>query len=148
MTDALISDIIVTIASYLNDWNKLQFLSTTNYLHSLKNKVYYNDIINLDNKRTILYESYQDLWYFDQFTNIMINNFTHKLPKSITYLKFNMTFNQCIKDHIPNTVTHLMFGLQFDQNIEGCIPNSITHLTFGFVLIKISKIVFLIQLLI
>lgn len=123
MLDVLIEDILLIITVYLNNEEKINFLSSSRDLHNLKNKIYYEDIINVKN----IYE----LWYFDRFKNIIIDNLEYKLPKSLNQLTFCETFNNNIKEYIPDSVSHLTFGNDFNQDIQDCIPNSITHLTFG-----------------
>src|SRR5579872_2119524 len=124
MTDLLVDDMIIYIMTYLNDKNKLLFLSLSKQLHFLKTKVYWNDYVCTD--------KIYGLSYYDMFTHV-ISNLNHKLPNSITHLSITNTFNQDIKGcHIPNSITHLSFGNAFNKDIKGCIPNSVTHLHFGY----------------
>src|SRR5579872_6693746 len=123
--DILTIDSIIDITIYLNDKDKIKFLSSSKELHILKDKVHYNDQIYIGD--------INDLWYFDRFTNIHISNsnYRYPIPNSIIKLSLRYYFYADIKGYIPNTVTHLTFGGYFNQNIEGCIPTSVTHLTFG-----------------
>src|SRR5579872_236302 len=121
--DRLIDDIFLYIVAYLDDKDKILFLSSSQHLHKLKNKVYYRKKVDIG----FIYH----LWYFDNFTNAKVYNLKYNLPKRITYLTFNKYFNKSIMRYIPFTVTHLTFGNKFNQNIKGCIPNSVTYLTFG-----------------
>src|SRR5579872_3691428 len=150
MLDILTNDTIIYTMSFLNDYDKILFLSLCKNLHLLKDKIYYCDKVNI--------YKIHDIWYFDRFTNItryspdvdyyyykpklpksinhliFSNNFSGKnmikgrIPNSITHLTFGNLFNDDIKDCIPNSVIHLTFGSCFNQNIKGCIPNSVTHL--------------------
>ena len=123
--DIVISDIIIKIASFLNTFDKLKFLSITNDLHLLKNRTYYD-------KRIAFHKIYK-LWYYDRFTNIVVGKSgqKYKLPTSIIKLTFRWNFKNNIKEYIPNSITHLTLSSTFNKDIEGCIPNSVTHLTFG-----------------
>ena len=154
----LIDDNILYITTFLCDREKIKFLSITKRLHLLKNRIYYNELIDVDR----IYE----VSYYDKFKNIQISGYQIYtgviLPKfitqltldtfcgiedvsgdidgpikrcisnSLTHLTFGRYFNRDIKGCIPNSVTHLTFGYNFNQNIKDCIPNSVTHLTFGF----------------
>ena len=82
-------------------------------MNSYKNKIYYDEKI-------IIYKIHE-LWYYDRFTNIVINKIEPKLP-------------------LPKCVSHIQ--IDFNDNIKDYIPNSVTHLTFGYDLIKILKVVF------
>jgi hypothetical protein len=44
-TDILIRDVVLYITAFLNNRNKILFLSTTKILHSLKSKIHYNEEI-------------------------------------------------------------------------------------------------------
>ena len=78
--DILISDIIINIASFLNTFNKVKFLSLSKNLHILKDRINYDTKIKL-------YKICK-LWYYDRFTNIIVSNSTrnYNLPKSIINL--------------------------------------------------------------
>src|SRR5579872_5207198 len=126
--ETLIDDIIITIMKFLNDNEKIRFLSLSNNLHNMKNKVHYDEIINID----VIHE----LSYYDMFTNVRVckSHFKNRtiLPNSITHLTFESDVNKDINNYLPDTITHLTFGNDFNQDIKGCIPNSVTHLTFGW----------------
>src|SRR5258706_10414161 len=96
----LVKDNILTILFYLNDNDKINFLSTQKDFDKLKNSIYYENIIN--------YDKIKKLHYMQQFTNLIVNNLIL----------------------IPRSVTHLTFGKYFNQDIKNCIPQSMTHLTF------------------
>ena len=138
--ELLIDDVIVFITTYLNDKDKISFLSTTKKLNTLKTKVYYDTLIHVN--------KIKDLQYYDMFINVKINDIRYGLPKSSTSVNFDMLFDYDIKDYIHKNVTHMIFckNCIFNQNIKDFIPNSVTHLTFGMILMKILKDVFLIQL--
>src|SRR5579872_1085204 len=86
MIYSLIDDVIIHITSFLDIPNKLNFLSTSKYLHLLKDKSYYDKCIQI--------HKIQDLWYFDRFTSVSIDSLKYKLPKSITHLEFLNDFNK------------------------------------------------------
>lgn len=121
--DSLIDDIIVYVTNFLNDREKILFLSSTNRVHLLKNKVYYNENVYVD--------KIKDVPYYDMFTNVSIGDLCHKLPKAIVKITFDRAFNEDINGYIPNSVTHITFGSFFNRDIKGCIPNTVTHLEFG-----------------
>src|SRR6476620_2856327 len=120
------TDIIRVICLYLSDKDKIQFLSSKNEFHKLKNtRLLFNDPIN---KSKIM-----NLFYYNRFTNILSDQNTINFPLCITKLTFDKYFNQNIKGVIPSSVTHLTFGRDFNQNIRDAIPSrSVTHLTFGY----------------
>src|SRR5579872_4663575 len=122
--DILFCDNIIEIVSYLNNKKKIRLLSTSQYLHSLKNKVYYNDLVRLGKIRS--------LWYYDSFVNVRVydHDIQYNLPKSIKRLTYSGTNLDFIKN-IPCTITYLTFDDYFNQDIKGYIPTFITHLTFG-----------------
>ncbi len=60
-------------------------------------------------RNTVSYEKIADLWYFNNFINVSVNNF-HRLPKFITHLTCGSSFNKNIQNAIPASVTHLTFG--------------------------------------
>src|SRR5579872_1016020 len=124
--DILIQDIIIYIVSYLKTKKKIKFLSLSRDLHALKDKIYYEDMIDID--------KIHNLWYFDKFTNVLIydTNITYKFPMFVTHIIFGPYYNKNVKGLIPNSVTHLTFGEHFNQPINDCIPNSVTRLSFSF----------------
>src|SRR5579872_2704116 len=124
--DILINDIIIKITTFLRTCDKVMFLSISKDLHFLKDKIYYDKKIRL---RKIC-----NLWYYDNFTNIIVGNtsYKYKLPKSVNHLTFYWEFNKDVKGYIPNSITHLTLGDNFNRDIKGCIPNSVTHLNLGW----------------
>ncbi|AEX61326.1 putative F-box and FNIP repeat-containing protein [Megavirus courdo7] len=100
--DILNDDIIIYILEYLNDMDKIKFLSVNLRLHSFINNIWFNEIYD--------YKLIRRLPYLDRFK----------------YIRYKTS---SIK--IPNNITHLIFGRNFDQNIKNCIPNSVTRLTFA-----------------
>src|SRR5579872_4754263 len=106
----ILDDIIIVITSFLDDKDKISFLSLTKKLHLLKNKVYYNEKVYIDN---II-----KLSYYDMFTVILTNNVNYKFPKFMTHLIFAYGFNQKIRKYIPNSVAHLTFCDKFNQKIR------------------------------
>ena len=66
------SDIISSICSWLSDKNKINLLSITTQTHLLKNQILYCDQIKI--------KKIGHLWYLDQFTRIIINNFDAFIP--------------------------------------------------------------------
>src|SRR5579872_34667 len=108
--EELVDDMIVTIATFLNNMNKIRFLSISKRLHPLKIKVYYHDEEYIDH----IYK----LPYYDMFTNVIFDDVHKKLPKSVTHLTSTKNFDKCIKGYIPNTVTHVCFESGFNQDIN------------------------------
>ena len=60
--NTLVYDNIIDILSYLINIEKILFLSLSKELHALKNKVYYDEFIDID--------KIQHLWYYNRFTHI------------------------------------------------------------------------------
>src|SRR5579872_2042337 len=122
----LIDDVIKYITRFLNNSEKIQFLSSSKSFHQLKIKVYYDDY-------TCLHKIY-DLPYYNMFTHVIFNKLGCDLSKSITHLFFEYKIssekNIIIKDcmSIPIGVTHLTFSNVFNQDIKDFIPTSVTHL--------------------
>lgn len=158
--DTLVQDIVVYITTFLKDKNIINFLSACSHFHLLKDKITYQDIVNIN--------KIYDLWYYNNFSNVNFKNdgiqfekfpkatkyinacfsvsdekYIKFIPHTVTHLQFDIyevydpTIRSYIpmffftKDSIPKFITHLTFGDSFDEDIMGCIPNSVTHLTFG-----------------
>ena len=120
--DKLNTDMLRQICQKIGDRDKINLLSVNNSLHLLKNNIYYNDRVHdID---------IQDLWYYDQFTNIYSESYMFKLPKNITHLTFGNFFDYSIKNCIPSTITHLTFGRWFTQDIQ-YLPKSVIFLTLS-----------------
>jgi hypothetical protein len=118
-----VDDIILLICGYLNNIDKAYFLSTTRHAHLLKDKIFFNDMID---SGKIRYH-----WYFDRFTNIITTDrFSAKiLPKFISHLTFREGDWSLVKEYIPPTITHLTYYDIQDVNIiNHFIPDFITHL--------------------
>lgn len=118
------NDIIIYICNYLNDKDKISFLSINRHMNLIKNKVFYHEMVCIN--------KIQGLWYINQIKNVVIKenvNLSKYIIPNITNLTFGYNFNQCVKGYIPSQVTHLTFGQYFRQSLEGCIPPSVTHLT-------------------
>lgn len=121
--DAFCQDIIQEIISWLDDTDKVSFLSITKNFHQLKGLVKFTEEIE--------YVDIQHLWYRQQFTNIVVEDLTEKISNNVTHLRFDDDFNQSIENAIPNSVIDLRFGRKFNQEIIGHIPNGITYLCFS-----------------
>ncbi|AZL89944.1 F-box and FNIP repeat-containing protein [Megavirus baoshan] len=119
--DILNNDVIIYILEYLNDMDKISFLSVNSRLYSLINNVWFNGIYN--------YRLIKGLPYINRFKYIKYKTVSINIPDSVTHLTFGNNFNQDVKDCIPVSVTHLKFGHNFDQNVKNCIPNSVIYLT-------------------
>uniref|UniRef100_A0A6C0C8E2 F-box and FNIP repeat-containing protein n=1 Tax=viral metagenome TaxID=1070528 RepID=A0A6C0C8E2_9ZZZZ len=133
-------DIMITVAEYLDNWEKIRLSATSKLLDGLKHKFMFRNYV-------ILTEKIEQLPYFDNFMSIglpyvpnhcpkfaeYVSFFakTSDIPSYVTHLYFDDEFNQPIKGCIPNSVTEVTFGNIFDQPIDGCIPNSVTKLVFG-----------------
>lgn len=138
-------DIITYICQYLDDKNKIQFLSTTININKLKHKIFFNELVIIDR--------ISQLPYFDRFTEIIIifdigkipkyikklyfGNFidrhiTNKIPLIWRNVKSNSDFNDLIQRDLPTTLTHMEFGTYFNDKINFRMPSSITHVTFGY----------------
>ena len=122
--EVLAADVIIYLAElFLSDFDKIQLMMINKEYYELRFKFTFNDKVK--------YKLVNHLSYYDNFTNLIINNNRITLPKKIKYLTFSDFFNQLVKGFILNSVTHLTFGTLFNQSIEDCIPNSVTCLTFS-----------------
>lgn len=129
---------------YLDDEDKLNFISCSKMLNSQKTKLRFNE-------ERDCYAEDQDKWYFNCLTHIKISEifefptstkyfsiyfstYTWKLsfiPDFITHLEFDDEFDKSIENLIPSSVTHLIFGKEFNKPIKNHLPVNLTHLTFG-----------------
>ena len=101
--EVLSTDIIIyLVEAFLYDFDKTQLMAISKGYYSLRFKLTFNNKINCN--------LVTHLDYYNNFTNLIINDFNIILPTKIK---------------------HLTFGSEFNQPIEGCIPNSVTHLTFN-----------------
>ena len=122
----MILDIVCSICSFLDDYDKIQFLSTNTEIYFLRPDIFFTDPILLD--------LISDLWYYNSFINI-ITTTLQVFPTHTKYLTFETEFTEYIENYIPSSVTHLTFNCYFIQDKDNCIPFGVTHLTFkyGFV---------------
>lgn len=154
----LLDDIICHICTFLSDYSKISFLSTSTHMDTLKNRVKYTN-------RRFLSQIIR-LWYFDQFTHVFNSDGNRRLPKNVTILHLYLDChipntverlillkpNEIIMSHIPptvskltmyrygdglgsipTTITHLRFEpyLNRTENLSKSIPPGVTHLSFG-----------------
>src|SRR6266566_3885476 len=82
---------IKIIFKFLQDKEKINFLSTTKENNILKDNVFFNDMYNIDD---IINSK-----YFDRYINILSNQI-NILPNSITHLTFSWKFNQNISKRL------------------------------------------------
>ncbi len=102
-------EIISYICDFINDSEKIILLSLNKELNNCKNLTFYRNAVN--------YETIANLWYFDNFINVIINNLTI-LPKFITHLTFGREFNQSIQNAIPASVTHLEIPIRYNSQLQ------------------------------
>ncbi len=125
----LIEDIIIEILSYVDDNNKIDFLSINSEFHLLKLRIKFTN--NIDSFKI------NHLFYYDNFTNIFFHDkfngdiSTIRFPSSMNSLTFGNNFDHRIDNCILLSVTHLSFGCCFNQKIDGYIPGRVTHLILG-----------------
>ncbi|AGD92011.1 putative F-box and FNIP repeat-containing protein [Megavirus lba] len=122
--DILNDDVIMCILEYLNDFDKMNFLSINIKLYNFINNIWFYGVYD--------YKLIKELPYLERFKYVEYESNSKIIPNYVTHLTFGYYFNKNIKDCIPNSVTHLTFGKNFNKNIRECIPNSVTHLTFGW----------------
>ena len=138
--DKLNHDIILYIIEFLNDQDKIRFVSIEQKMNLLKYHIKFYDKYEYDKiKHLSFVKNFEQIHYLSHDINI---------PNCITHLTFYYHFNEEIKDRIPNSVTHLTFGRKFNKEIKNCerleatplsqpatrgqgIPDSVTHLTFN-----------------
>src|SRR5579872_4905944 len=100
-----INDIIITIANFLNDYHKILLLSLSKDLHKLKDKICYNDKINL--------AKIQLLWYYDRFINIRITHLPQKYYKYGLDDDSDDIIDQLIPYEFPISIKRLNFSADF-----------------------------------
>lgn len=76
--------ILESILIYLNNEDKVNSLSTTKKLNEFKNKVYFDEEINI--------EKIKKLTYFNQFRNIH-TDYLDNFPLNMTHLTLGSRFN-------------------------------------------------------
>src|ERR1700749_2241921 len=105
-------DIIFYFCQYLDDLDKMNFLST-NKENYHQNNIYYQKCVKL--------EKIQNLFSINRFSNILVSTnkklSEFKIPTFITHLTFGRDFNQPVQNDIPRSVTYLTFGYNFNQPI-------------------------------
>lgn len=143
-------DIIIYLCTYLSNSECIQLLSTSTYLHSLKNKIWFNDSINI---KFILKLSYRD-----RFRSLIITNTDYSSKINETYIaktKFqpvnatsifynytnsnytipsittHLTLTTIPSSPIPNSVKHIIFGPKYKAGIRNIIPYGVQSVTFG-----------------
>ena len=116
-------DIIIEICKHLKDKDKLDLLSCNKILNTLKTYILFTSKIYIN--ETIL-----NLKYYNQFTNIIVNDVNIRLPFNTKCLTFGDGFNQNIKGEIPNSVTHLTLNRDFWKKNKKNISKSIICSTF------------------
>src|SRR5579872_728055 len=133
--NTMIDDIIIYMGSFLCDKDLLSFLSTTMKLNEMKDIFYYGKAKHIDGT-----DKYYDvsairhLRYYDRFQYVSITNLDYALPKSITHLRIDESFNHDI-DNLPNTIKYIWFDFRtgcpyFKNKIK--LPDSVEILDFGF----------------
>jgi hypothetical protein len=141
------NDIILYICRYLNNRQKINFLSTTTITHQLKSKTYF--------KKRVVLGKIMGLFYFDQFENIFIDNKFERLPSNTKMIQFDKFYKFSIEslkdsikithvilgdyflekiDWLPSTIKFLSIGNIFRRSIKHTIPDSVTHLQLKNVL--------------
>jgi len=118
----LCDDITFSICEFLDNKNKIQFLSVNTTMDAYKDKVFYNDIADFYN---II-----NLFYFDQFVNIY-TDVLYTFPKHIKYLTFDSDFDEDVENDLPYGITHLCFLNYFKHSRCTSIPSSVTHLVIN-----------------
>lgn len=136
MNSMLCDDIIVYICTFLRNYDKIQFLSTCSYFHTLKNKVCFDgkrwrswSIVN-----PIPVSKIKDLWYFDRFTHVEVDCDILKIPQCATNLLLNTGkishanyFYSNIRCLTING-TRSYFG--YDYSPHNLIPSTVTKLVW------------------
>jgi hypothetical protein len=122
--NVLYKDTIIHICRNLRDYDKYNFLSITNTFHKLKQHVFFNEAIHLND---IINSP-----YFDRCTNVVIYDVPINFPQYVTHLQINSLKNAHID--IPSSVTHLTLTGWCHTDILDCITplNHITHLSLKY----------------
>ena len=115
-------DIVPHICSFLNNYDKIQYLSTNKWYYDFRENIFFEESVYIDD--------IHHLWYFDSFINIITNDI-QSFPKFTKYLTFDYLFEEHIENYIPLTVTHLHFDCNlFYQGKDNVLPPNTTHLIF------------------
>lgn len=147
----LIDDIVCHICNFLPDAYKLGYLSTTQKMHQLKNRIKFNTKVPIN-------KIFQ-LPYFDNFTNVMLRSEDiQKFPKCATHLelytpinvipptvkKLTLKTNKIFNTNFSTVnVTHLYLDYPFDQPINKFNMPNVTHLILGITFNhSLSEIIF------
>lgn len=132
----LCKDTIYLICQYLDDVNKIYFLSLSKQLYKFRLQMKYD-------QTHVLTDKIIKLPYYKNFRNFIITSTYHllKIHNNIRSITFGRNFNENIIDIMPGSfdrrvhndeiITHLTFGNKFNQDVTQCIPLTVTHLTFG-----------------
>ena len=125
------NDIIVYVCSFINNEEKVKYLSLCHKNYSLIKQVYFNDRVRIFKAKQILpkYRFTNILWDLNLKQEIKEGN-AIQIPNSVKYLTFGWYFNQEIKDCIPISVTYLTFFRHFPLEKRKDIPKSILKIIF------------------
>lgn len=118
------SDIVLCVCRYVNNCQKIAYLSVSKAMHQVKSKVAFKQCVNL--------YAIEGLFYFDQFEHVVVHERFEVLPKNTKVLRFAKNFNESICElKYPPHITHMMLGPHFSQSIDGCIPDTVKYLWLG-----------------
>src|SRR5687767_11089636 len=116
-------DVLLHMCAYMDNRQKINFLSINIMTHRLKAKTLFKKRVTLNN--------ISGLFYFDRFENICVRNRFGRLPENTKIVQFDNDFDDFIYDlKYPKKVTHMIFGRNFNKPIVGCIP-PVQYLSFG-----------------
>lgn len=146
-------DILIHICTFSSNRIILNLLSCSKILHQSKKNVLFNGNVWIGSRRE--YDKINNLWYFNNFTNVSCHPNGAKIPSNAINLTFNyMNHGQIPEIDIPDKVqkitfmygwfantlpkksfqflTHIIFSPDVNQAIKvGILPQSLTHLELG-----------------
>ena len=113
-------ELIIKIVSYLQDRDKLRFLSTCKFLHECKTHVRFHTRIVADNWYWIS--------YYNSFSHIISERTISILPSNVSEIRFGWNFNEPLNHRLKLGIKTIYFDEHFDQTINGELPDSLRKL--------------------
>lgn len=123
MIKMITDDSVLNVCKFLNDKHKIRFLSTTTTLNKLKMKVTF--------RTRLTTKQIDHLPYFDQFTEIFLENAATRIPSNVKIVKISSDFDGPIETlQSYKYITHIYFGTDFHQEIKDKLPPNVKYLSF------------------
>lgn len=143
----LINDIVMYICDFLDEYSKIQWLSTCKQHHALiggiiiTQQVVYSKVRYFKHKEIFTsllvddWETTYEAWSvpagFENLRSLafgMLFNRPVNLPEGLQHVRFKMSFSQPVV--LPSTLKSVNFGMYFDREI--LLPDGLLHAHFGY----------------